>query len=272
MFDYSKYLRMDKLPHIWCYGCGNGIILKGAVRAIDKMGWDKDSVMAVSGIGCSSRATGYVDFNSLHTLHGRAIPFATGIKMSKPDLNVIIFTGDGDATAIGGNHFIHAARRNIDLTVVLFNNNIYGMTGGQYSPTTPQGYFASTAPYGHIDPSFDIVQLAMGSGATFVARSTVANPREMEKFIHEGLKNKGFSLIEVVSNCHERFGKRNKMKSPYEMIEWIRSRAVSKVKAETMEPEELEGKIITGIFRQETRPEYVEAYDRFVMQKAGGGN
>jgi 2-oxoglutarate ferredoxin oxidoreductase subunit beta len=145
------------------------------------------------------------------------------------------------------------------------------MTGGQYSPTTPKGYFASTAPYGHIDPSFDIVELAMGAGATYVARSTVANPREMEKVIQEGLKNKGFSLIEVVSNCHERFGKRNKMKSPYEMIEWIRSRSVSKVKAESMEAEEREGKIITGIFRQETRPEYVETYDELVLKKARGG-
>lgn len=271
MFDYAKYLRMDKLPHIWCYGCGNGIILKGAIRAIDKMGWDKDNVMAVSGIGCSSRATGYLDFNSLHTLHGRAIPFATGTKMANPDLNVVVFTGDGDATAIGGNHFIHAARRNIDITVILFNNNIYGMTGGQYSPTTPKGFYASTAQYGHIDPAFDLAELAMGAGASFVARTSVANPREVDRFIFEGMKNKGFSLIEVVSNCHERFGKRNKMKSPYELIEWIRSRAVPKAKADGMTEEELEGKFVTGIFRNETKPEYVETYDKLVVGKARGG-
>ena len=270
MVDYDKYLRRDKLPHIWCYGCGNGIILKGAIRAIDRMGWDKDSVMAVSGIGCSSRATGYLDFNSLHTLHGRAIPFATGIKMANPALNVVVFTGDGDATAIGGNHFIHAARRNIDMTVILFNNNIYGMTGGQYSPTTPKGFYASTAVYGHIDPSFDLVELAMGAGASFVARTSVTNPREIDKFIFEGMKNKGFSLIEVVSNCHERFGKRNKMKSPYELIEWIRGRAVSRAKAETMSPAELEDKFVTGIFRNEQKPEYVETYDEVIVKAATG--
>ena len=271
MFNYEKYVRTDKLPHIWCPGCGNGIILKAAIRAIDKMGWDKDKVMAVSGIGCSSRATGYLDFNTLHTLHGRAIPFATGAKMADPELNVVVFTGDGDGTAIGGNHFIHAARRNIDMTVILFNNNIYGMTGGQYSPTTPKGYFASTAPYGMMEPAFDVAKLAIGAGATFVARSTVANPREADKFIYEGMKHKGFSLVEIITNCHERFGKKNKMKTPYELIEWIKKHTVSKAKAETMTPEELEGMFVTGIFVNKEMPEYVESYDNIIMKKAQGG-
>ncbi len=267
MFSYEKYLRMSKLPHIWCSGCGNGTVLKAALRAIDQMGWDKNSVMAVSGIGCSSRATGYLDFNTLHTLHGRALPFATGTKMANPDLNVVVFTGDGDATAIGGNHFIHAARRNLDMTVVLFNNNIYGMTGGQYSPTTLFGYKATTAPYGNIDPSFDIVNLAIGAGATFVARTSIANPREIEKFIYEGMLNKGFSIIEVVANCHVQFGKRNKMKTAFEMHEWIKSRVVNRTQAEKMSPEELEGKLITGIFKKETKPEYVSTYDALIVQK-----
>ncbi|MDZ7262342.1 MAG: thiamine pyrophosphate-dependent enzyme, partial [candidate division KSB1 bacterium] len=135
--DYNKYLRKDKFPLIWCPGCGNGIVFKAILRAIDRIGLKKDDITMVSGIGCSSRLTGYVDFNTLHTTHGRAIAFATGVKMVKPEMTVIVVTGDGDATAIGGNHYIHAARRNIDLTVILFNNNIYGMTGGQVSPTTP---------------------------------------------------------------------------------------------------------------------------------------
>lgn len=150
---------MNKLPHIWCPGCGNGIVLKALLRAIDALKLDKDKTVIVSGIGCSSRASGYMDFNTLHTTHGRALTFATGIKMARPELNVIVISGDGDATAIGGNHFIHACRRNIDLTLVLFNNNIYGMTGGQYSPTTPLGMMASTAPYGQIEPPFDILSL-----------------------------------------------------------------------------------------------------------------
>jgi len=176
-----QYLRHNKkFPHVWCSGCSNGIVLGAIIRAVAELGIPKDDVMMVSGIGCTSRMPVYVDFNSLHTLHGRPIAFATGIKMFKPHMKVIVITGDGDATAIGGNHFIHAARRNIDLTVLVLNNNIYGMTGGQYSPTTPEGDFASTTPYGNIDEPFDICQLALGAGASFVARGTAFHSLETQ--------------------------------------------------------------------------------------------
>ncbi|TYB32161.1 MAG: 2-oxoacid:ferredoxin oxidoreductase subunit beta [Candidatus Mcinerneyibacterium aminivorans] len=270
MFNYDKYIRKDKFPHIWCSGCGNGIILKSSIRAIDKIGWDKNDVMTISGIGCSSRATGYLDFDSLHTLHGRALAFATGIKMAKPKMNVVVFTGDGDAGAIGGNHLIHAARRNIDITAVIFNNNIYGMTGGQYSPTTPQEFVATTAPYGHIENSFNFMELAIGAGASFAARTTVTNPKQVENFIHKGLENKGFSVIEVVSNCHVQFGRRNEMKSPIQMFDWIKERIIPMSKAEDMSEDELENKVITGVFKNIEKPEYVEEYDKNIMAKAEG--
>lgn len=172
MFDYEYYLRLEHFPHIWCAGCGHGIVLKALLRAINKLNIPKDKVALVSGIGCSSRTPGYVDFNTLHTTHGRALAFATGIKMSNPDLVVIAVMGDGDCAAIGGNHFIHAARRNIDITVVVENNFIYGMTGGQVSPTTPYGVPATTAPYGALERPFDIINLAEGAGAIFGARAT----------------------------------------------------------------------------------------------------
>ncbi|HKJ88351.1 MAG TPA: thiamine pyrophosphate-dependent enzyme, partial [Gammaproteobacteria bacterium] len=171
-FDYDKYLRADKLPHIWCPGCGHGTVLKSLIRAVDKSGFEKNDICMVSGIGCSSRTPGYVDFNTLHTLHGRAFAFATGVKMGNPRLKVIVVTGDGDALAIGGNHFIHACRRNIDLTVLVYTNAIYGMTGGQYSPTTPQEKIATTSRYGNIEPPFDTCKMAQASGASFVARGT----------------------------------------------------------------------------------------------------
>ena len=160
-----RYMRVDHLPQIWCPGCGNGILMRDVAAAIDDLKLEREKVVIVSGIGCSSRAAGYLDFNTIHTTHGRAIPFATGIKLARPELEVIVITGDGDCTAIGGNHLIHAARRNIELTVIVFNNNIYGMTGGQYSPTTPTGEYGTTAPYGNIDRQFDIPLLAAAAAA-----------------------------------------------------------------------------------------------------------
>jgi 2-oxoglutarate ferredoxin oxidoreductase subunit beta len=187
-----KYMRVDHLPHIWCAGCGNGTLTRDVAVAIDELcndpderfRLDREKVVIVSGIGCSSRAAGYLDFNSIHTTHGRAIAFATGIKLANPELTVIVITGDGDCSAIGGNHLIHAARRNVDMTVVVFDNNIYGMTGGQYSPTTPRGDKATTAPYGVIDRPFDIAGLAAGAGASLTARGdtfTPARPRSSSK-------------------------------------------------------------------------------------------
>ena len=264
MIEFENYIRMDKLPLIWCPGCGHGIVLKAMLSAIDRIGLDKDDIAMVSGIGCSSRATGYVDFNTLHTTHGRAIAFATGVKMAKPDLNVIVVTGDGDATAIGGNHFIHAARRNMDITVVLFNNWIYGMTGGQVSPTTPRGKRATTAPHGNPEGSFDISKLAIAAGASFVARADVTSPVKMARYIEKGIRKKGFSLIEAFTPCPTSFGRQNRMAKPLENMLWIKEKTIDVKKTAGMSDEELEEKLVTGILMDVEKPEYTELYKGMV--------
>ena len=199
--DHRKFLRTNYLPHIWCPGCGNGTVLNVFVHACAKLAIDQDQTVIVSGIGCSGRITQYLNFDTIHTLHGRAIPLATGIKLSRPELNLVVFMGDGDAIAIGGNHLIHAARRNIDMTVIIINNMIYGMTGGQYSPTTPEQRKTKTTPYGPIEPPVDISKLACSAGATFVAKYTIYHVKELEKGIIKAINHKGFSLIEVMSAC-----------------------------------------------------------------------
>ncbi len=266
MFDYDYYLRSSKLPLIWCPGCGDGIVLKSLIRAVHKSGFDKDEVVMVSGIGCSSRLTGYVDFNTLHTTHGRALTYATGIKLAKPHLHVIVVTGDGDATSIGGNHYIHAARRNIDLTVVLFNNQIYGMTGGQVSPTTPAGRKASTAPLGNTENNFNISGLAKAAGASFVARTTVANPVQVEKYISKAIDTKGFSVVEVMTPCPTTYGRRNKMGNGVEMLKKQKVDSIPVLKAEKLLPAELAEKIVTGIFVDEEKPEFREEYQKIIDQ------
>jgi len=258
-----KYLRHDKkFPHVWCPGCGNGIVLGALIRAIDKLGLQKDDVVLVSGIGCSGRMPVYVDFNTLHTTHGRALTFATGIKLVRPHLNVIVVMGDGDATAIGGNHFIHAARRNLDLTAIIVNNQIYGMTGGQHSPTTPYGCKATTAVYGHIEHAFSISELAVTAGASFVARSSVYHAQLLDFILEKAILKKGFSVVEVISNCHVQFGRRNQMGDPVTMMKWLRDNAVRVEKAKSMEPQELEGKFTIGILADVEKPVYTEEYEK----------
>lgn len=258
-----KYLRHDKkFPHVWCPGCGNGVILGSLIRAIDKLGLTKDEIVLASGIGCSGRMPVYVDFNTIHTTHGRALTFATGIKLAKPSLTVITVMGDGDATAIGGNHFIHAARRNLDLTAIIINNQIYGMTGGQFSPTTPYGSNAITAPYGHIEQAFSIAELAVTAGAAFVGRGTVFHVQLLDKLIEAAVLKRGFSVVEIISNCHIQFGRRNEMGNPVTMLEWMRDHAVTVEKAEKMIPEELEDKFTIGVLADEEKPIYTEEYDK----------
>jgi 2-oxoglutarate ferredoxin oxidoreductase subunit beta len=264
-FNYEKYLRMDKMPHMWCPGCGIGVVVKSMLRAIDAMGWDKNDVAVISGIGCTSRAPGYLDMNTLHTTHGRALSFATGIKLVRPDKHIVVIAGDGDSTAIGGNHFIHACRRNIDITLIIVNNYIYGMTGGQYSPTTPTGAKAATAPYGNIDPPFNLTDLAIGAGATYVARGQVGNGLMLEKFIREGFENHGFSVIEALVNCHTQYGRRNKLSDALDMMNFIKENSIPVKKAEKMAPEELKGKFITGKLHQITdRPEYTDQVKKLI--------
>lgn len=264
MIPYEEYLRIDKFPHIWCTGCGCGTVLKAMIRAIHKLGLKKDEVVMVSGIGCSSRTPGYVDFNTLHTTHGRAIAFATGIKLVKPELHVIVVTGDGDGTAIGGNHLIHAARRNIDLTVVLYNNHIYGMTGGQSSPTTPSGGYGTTTPYGNIEQPFDICKLAEACGASFVARSTVYHAMQAGRLIEQALRKKGFSLVEMLVPCPTYFGRKNRLGSTIEMLKWQKENSIPVKSAEKLSPEELHDKVIVGVLVDEEKPEYTDEYARLV--------
>ncbi len=273
MFDYSNFLRNEKLPHIWCPGCGHGIVFKSLIRAIEKTGWNKDDIILVSGIGCASRLPGYVDTNTLHTAHGRALAFATGIKLAKPGSHVIVVSGDGDSLAIGGNHFIHACRRNIDITLVVFNNGIYGMTGGQYSPATTEGDITATSPHGNIEPSFDVANLATACGATFVARGTSYHVPQLDTLIHKGLMHKGFSVIDVAEACYTTHGRknRNKYKSNLDMIKYQKENAVPLEKAKTMTEEELNGKIVTGIFCEKEKPEYTEKYQKIIDSFQKGG-
>lgn len=265
---YDKFLRMDHIPHMWCPGCGIGIIVKSMLRAIDEIGWSTDDIAVISGIGCTSRAPGYLDMHTLHTTHGRALSFATGIKFSRPDKHVIVISGDGDSTAIGGNHLIHACRRNIDITLVIVNNYIYGMTGGQFSPTTPIGARAATTPWGNIDHPFDITDLCKGAGASYVARGHVGSGVQLERLIRGGMKHRGFAVIEVLSNCHTQYGRRNRLADPIELINSISDNTINVKQAAKKSPEELEGKFVVGLIHQdEDSLEYCDAYEQ-VIQRA----
>jgi len=267
--EVLDWLRVDFFPHIWCPGCGHGIIMHALLRALASLGCEKERTVIASGIGCSSRMPGYIDACTVHTTHGRSLVFATGIKLANPELTVVNVMGDGDCAAIGGNHFIHACRRNIDITAVILNNSIYGMTGGQVSPTTPIGAYATTAPYGAIDPPFDLCNLAAAAGATYVARATVAQPQLIEQYIKKGVQNKGFSVVEVMTHCHTQFGRRNKLPRPIDNINRFKQVSVTKTKADAMKPEELEGKIVIGELMDRERPEYVEQYLRLIERARG---
>jgi len=268
-----SYLRpKKKFPSVWCPGCGNGIVMSALIRAIDKLGYKRDEVACVSGIGCTSRMPVYLDFNSLHTAHGRALAFATGVKFAQPHMKVVVITGDGDALAIGGNHFIHACRRNIDITTILINNHIYGMTGGQGSPTTPAGAFSTTTPYGNVEKQFDPCSLAQAAGASFVGRSTVFHTPQMEKMIIAALEHKGFSLVEVISNCHTYFGRLNKEGDAVAMINSFKENAVMLGKAQTMTADQLKGKHVIGtLFEDKDRTEFCDEYQSLVDARRTGG-
>jgi 2-oxoglutarate ferredoxin oxidoreductase subunit beta len=253
----KDYLRERFLPHIWCPGCGHGIVMANMIRAIERLGLKKNEVVVVSGIGCSSRMPGYLDFHTMNTLHGRALAFATGVKMGRPELTVIVPMGDGDALAIGGNHLIHAGRRNIDLTAIVMNNAIYGMTGGQFSPMTPYGKRATTAPFGAFNRPFDIVELAKGIGATFIARTTTYHVKEMTRIIAKAIKHKGFSLVEVLSQCPTYFGRKNGLGSAADMMKRFKNETVPVGSEKKVEDPDL---IERGIFAEEKHPEYVTAY------------
>jgi 2-oxoglutarate ferredoxin oxidoreductase subunit beta len=256
-----KYLRTSKMfPHIWCPGCGLGIMLGAMIRAIHKCGYQQDDVVIVSGIGCSGRLTSYVDFNTLHTTHGRALTFATGIKLANPNLKVIVVMGDGDAASIGGNHLIHAARRNLDVTAIIANNEIYGMTGGQYSATSPLGMPSATSPMGNVEPPIDICNLVKACGASFVARSTVYHTQLLEKLIEKALQKKGFSVVETFAQCVTYFGKHLGLNSPAKMLNWEKDNSVTVEKAAGMSEDELRNKMVIGVLLDRDAPTWHEEY------------
>lgn len=262
-----RYLRQrKKFPNVWCAGCGIGIVMGTLIRAMDALGLDQDRVAIVSGIGCSGRMPVYMDFNTMHTTHGRALAFATGLKLARPDLYVIVVMGDGDALAIGGNHFIHAARRNIDLTAIVVNNEVYGMTGGQYSPTTPLGARAATAPYGHIEQPFPIAELSIAAGAAFVARSTVYHVQELQRLIEKAIQKRGFSVVEAVSYCHTTFGRANNLGTAVDMMRQLKEVAIPLAAWERLPEGERAGKIPRGIFHDEEKPEYTDLYRDLVRR------
>jgi 2-oxoglutarate ferredoxin oxidoreductase subunit beta len=252
-------LRQDRLPHIWCSGCGLGTVLTCFVSALIKSGLDPNKVAVVSGIGCTGRAAGYLNLDGFHTTHGRAIPFATGLTLGNPDLKVVVISGDGDLVAIGGNHFIHAARRNMDLTVICVNNFNYGMTSGQMGPTTPTDARTSTSPYGNAEHPFNVPYLAAASGATYVARWTALHVRRLERSILDGLSKRGFSVIEVISPCPTYYGRWNKMGSSLKQMSYYHENSVIRHDADPAEVDiNLGGQIVVGRFVDTDKSTFVD--------------
>ena len=268
----QKLRKNKKFPTIWCAGCGIGVVMGALIRAIDHLGLKNDDVALVAGIGCTARMPIYLDFNTLHTTHGRALAFATGLKIARPDMKIIAIMGDGDALAIGGNHFIHAARRNIGITAIVVNNAIYGMTGGQYSPTTPLNGRATTAPYGNIEPPFPICDLAAAAGASYVARSTVYHALELDKFITEAIANDGFSVVEAVSYCHTTYGRLNKLGTAADMMRALKDNSISQSAYGRLSPEERTSntKVLRGNFVNIQRPQYTTVYSNLITRVQGG--
>ena len=253
----EKYIRKETLPFIFCPGCGHGIVVNSFIRAIDKLNLTNDDMALVSGIGCSSWAPVYLNFDCLHSLHGRALAQAEGLKAVRPDKTIVVFSGDGDCAGIGGNHMIHAAKRNVDLTVIMMSNYIYGMTGGQRAPTTPYGAITKTSPLGNEEHPFDLFQLLKGAGATFYARCSATHPVQLQNAIVEGIKHKGFSFIEVLSPCPTTAGRNIfNFKTPSEMYDWYESQ-VCMYKPDSIQSED--GKIALGVlYVDDTREELCE--------------
>lgn len=263
-----EYLRPHKkFPSVWCPGCGIGVVMGAIIRAVRARQLSKDDVAMISGIGCTGRMPVYLDFNTMHTTHGRALAFATGLKLARPDMEVMVVMGDGDAMAIGGNHFIHAARRNIEVTAIVVNNRVYGMTGGQVSPATPIGVKATTAPYGQIEQAFDIARVAEAAGASFVARTTTYHAVELDRFIARAMEKRGFALVEVLSQCPVFWREPGQMGDPVAMLKWFRDNT-------TTDPDRAtSGKILRGVIVDREMPGYVESYHRLAKmgrRKAGG--
>jgi len=259
----AKYIRPSAKTTANCPGCGNGILAQSILRAIEELGLTLDDFVFVSGIGCAAWIPSPSFFaDVLHTTHGRPIAFGTGIKAAMPHKRVMVISGDGDLTAIGGNHLIHAARRNIAMTVFCVNNGIYGMTGGQVAPTTPLGLTTVTTPFGNAENPFDISELVKGAGASFVARWTTYHPRQLVKTAKKAIQKKGFAFVEVLSQCPVEFGRKTGIGNAVQMLEWYKTKSVSVSRAKDMSPEELRDRIVVGEFVDIEKPELIETLAR----------
>jgi 2-oxoglutarate/2-oxoacid ferredoxin oxidoreductase subunit beta len=266
----NKFLRTDRMPHIWCSGCGLGTAVNCFVRAADSCNLPLDQISVVSGIGCTGRVAGYLNLDSFHTTHGRPIPFATGLKLANPKLKVVVISGDGDLFAIGGNHFIHAARRNMDLTIICVNNFTYGMTGGQVTPTTPIDAIASTSPYGNAEEPFNLPYLAESCGAVYVARWTTFHVRQATKAMKEAIQKKGFSFVEIISPCPTLYGRRNRLGDGLEMMQFYKGNSLVKNGADTREVAlAFKGQIVCGKFVDRDRPSFLDMYNTKMAARFG---
>ncbi len=266
----EQFLRVDRMPHIWCPGCGIGTTVNSFARALLESKVDLDRAVVISGIGCTGRVAGYVRLDSFHTTHGRAIPFATGLKLANPNLTVVVYSGDGDLFAIGGNHIIHAARRNIDLKVICVNNLVYAMTGGQTAPTTPIQAVTSTAPYGCYEPAFNLPALMDAAGAVYVARWTTFHVRQLTRSMIDIFKKKGFCFIEVLSPCPTLYQRKNRMGDGLDAMKFYKEKSKTRHGAPTSEVAlTREGEIIVGKFVDRDRPEFMELMRSQLIEQLG---
>lgn len=266
----ESILRMDRMPHIWCSGCGIGTAVTAFAMALEKAEIPLDKVAVVSGIGCAGRIAGYIKLDSFHTTHGRAIPFATGLKLANPELKVVVFSGDGDLIAIGGNHFIHAARRNMDITVLCVNNFNYAMTGGQMGPTTPETATTTTSPYGCFEYPFNLPHLADSCGAVYVARWTALHIRRLTRSINEALHKKGFSFVEIIAPCPTLYSRRNRLGDGLDQMKYYHENSVIKHGTDTRELDvEYQGQIVVGKFIDRERPTFIDALNNRFAQVFG---
>ncbi len=269
-FDVRKYLRQEMMPHFLCPGCGHGIALRALLWAIHELDIDKDRLAVVSGIGCAGRLSAYIDASTFHVTHGRALAYATGLALARPDLDVVVITGDGDCLAIGGNHLIHACRRNLKLTCLMLNNQIYGMTGGQVSPTTSATRLTSTTPLGNAEPTFDACALAAAAGASFVGREGTRHVPKLKELIRAGLAHPGFAFVEVLSDCTEIFGRKNELGSSPEMIMRQKSALRPSAYRDTVDTPFHSNDLPTGILSKKERPEYGAAYRKAAAAQRAG--
>jgi 2-oxoglutarate ferredoxin oxidoreductase subunit beta len=266
----ENFLRMDRIPHIWCSGCGIGTVVSSFADALSRSEIDLDKTAIVSGIGCTGRVAGYIKLDSFHSTHGRAIPYATGLKLANPEMKVVVFSGDGDIFGIGGNHFIHAARRNMDLVIICVNNFNYAMTGGQVAPTTPLLANLSTAPYGNFEYPFSLPYLADSCGATYVARWTVLHMRQVTNSIMEALNHKGLSLIEVITPCVTLYARRNRLGDGLNLLKFYYENSEVRHGADTRTLDiGYQSKIICGKFIDREKPTFLECMNQHLSKTLG---